>query len=184
MSGNKTVMLAGSEQLRRLVAESLTGALGVETLYGHRLEQERELELIRDHVYEAAASGTEASGPARKRVRAALQAHGEANARMEGLAALSARIAAGGLDTPLTEEDVSMLAGAMARTNALSRAQVENGLYREVIRLDREIMDRMPLSEDAVRKLAEELSGEDATDSPAQDHKVINITDWRQHHHA
>lgn len=182
---NDTVRLGDSEPLRKLIVKSLTDALGVATLYCHKFEQQLEMELIGNHSYEDATSGTEAAGPARERVRAVFQVHGEALACMNGLSALSARIAAEGLDARLTAEEVRTLSGVMERAAELSLAQIENGLYREVAELDREIMDKMPLPEDELRKLSEELAREDATDhvrDPVQDHKVIDIADWRKSH--
>lgn len=182
---DNAVRLGDSETLQELIARALTDAIGIETLCCHKREQDAEMELIRSHAYEDATSGTEAAGPARERVRAVLRLHGEANAYMDGLAGLSARVMADGLDAMLTEEDVRALAGAMERASEIGRARVQGDLYHEVVALDREIMDKMPLPEDGLRKLAEELAREDATDharAPVQDHKVIDLEDWRIHH--
>lgn len=187
MNGNidDTVRLGDSEPLQELIARALTDAIGIETLCCHKREQDAEMELIRSHAYEDAVSGTEAAGPARERVRAVLRLHGEANAYMDGLAAIAARVADDGLDARLTEEDVRALAGAMERASEIGRARVQGGLYREVVELDQEIMDKMPLPEDGLRKLADELAREGATGharAPVQDHKVIDLEDWRVHH--
>lgn len=182
---DNTVRLGDSETLRALIVRTLTDALGIETLCCHKREQDAEMELIRGHAYEDATSGTEAAGPARERVRAVLRLHGEVNAHMGGLTAIAARIAADGLDVRLTDEDVRALAGAMERASEIGRARVQGDLYHEVVTLDREIMDKMPLPDDGLRQLAEELAREDATDharAPVQDHKVIDIMDWRMHH--
>lgn len=182
-----TVRLGDSETLRTLIVRALSDALGMAMLLCHKREQEAEMELIRGRMYETATSGTEAAGPARERVRAVLRLHGEANARMDAISAIAARIAADGLDARLTDADVWVLASSAEQAFEIDRELLENSLYHEVVALDREIMDNMPLSEDAMRKLAEELSQKDATDHArdggcVQDHKVIDIMDWRVHH--
>lgn len=182
---NDTVRLGDSETLRALIARALTDALGIETLYCHKREQQLEMKLIGNHSYEDATYGTEAAGPARERVRDVLRLHGETNAYMEGLAGLSVRIAAEGLDARMTEEEVRTLADVLEHAGKFTRTQVAEGPCLEVAELDREIMAKMPLSEDELRKLSEELAREDATDharAPVQDHKVIDIADWRKSH--
>lgn len=100
-------------------------------------------------------------------------------------AGLSVRIATEGLDARMTEEEVRTLADVLEHAGEFTRTQVAEGPCLEVAELDREIMAKMPLSEDELRKLSEELAREDATDharAPVQDHKVIDIADWRKSH--
>lgn len=178
MSDDGKIRLGDSEPLCALIARALTDAICIETLYCHKRDQQLEMELIGNHSYEDATSGTEAAGPARERVRDVLRLHGETKAYMEGLAGLSVRIAAEGLDARLTEEEVRTLADVLEHAGEFTRTQVAEGPCLEVTELDREIMDKMPLPEDELRKLSEELAREDGMDhvQDRQDHKVIDIT--------